>query len=930
MTTEYPRGSEWRRWDLHIHTPYSYLHNEYGDPSDEKTLDQYITKLFSEAIKNKICAIGITDYFSVDGYEKVIEYKKNISKLKELQFSDEDIMKINELLILPNIELRLKCIVGTNRVNFHVIFSNEVSVRDIRENFLENLFFSYEGSPDDSDYKFKLTKYNLEQLGTKLIKEQPSFTDKTPLFIGAMNAVIDDNDISLALSKTKTFKDSYIIAVPVDEDLSKLQWTKQDHQTRKILYQKAHCFLSSNPGTIAFGLGQRHPTKSEYLNEFITYKPCIHGSDAHSYDKIFNPDENRYCWIKADPTFNGLKQILYEPEERVKISETQPEVKEDYYVIDRVKFNEKDFQTQPIYFNDKLTCIIGGKSTGKSILLQNIANHIDSQEAQKNIKKSETKTREVTNLRVFWRDGEEKDRKIIYIPQTYLNKLSDSKQEKTEIDQWIGEVLFRNDEIKKANEVYNSAIEDLSIDVNTNIINFVSKNERCIENIKSQKDIGDKQGIISTIQKLEAERLKISEMLRISEEDIKAYNTSVSNIQKANNNKMKLELDKNIILKIDSLVQNNNLDPSISELSKGKILKIQEDIINTANQKWQEAKSSIIKAIEDQIEQEKNNLQNSIAIFNQKKPLIDSSHTIVELSKRIQEEEHKKQLLEEKENLLKTIIEEKNKLLEYLCSIPMKYKEINNKYQEGINAAKIEDEDISFFAEVVFRSEALKAKLPSIYDSRNKDYKSIIDDDFSEKEYMEQLKIIIEKTMDGSLPTRSNFSKEDALREILVNWYNTTYKVKMEDDTLDVMSPGKKALVLLKVLIGLAENKCPILIDQPEDDLDNRSIYGDLVNYIKEKKKERQIIIVTHNANIVIGSDAEEVIVANQKGKNSPNKEFRFEYKSGAIENNTPTDKSKTMEDIGILNSQGIQQHICDILEGGEKAFELRKNKYHI
>ena len=152
----------------------------------------------------------------------------------------------------------------------------------------------------------------------------------------------------------------------------------------------------------------------------------------------------------------------------------------------------------------------------------------------------------------------------------------------------------------------------------------------------------------------------------------------------------------------------------------------------------------------------------------------------------------------------------------------------------------------------------------------------------------------------------------------------------MEEDTLDVMSPGKKALVLLKVLIGLAENKCPILIDQPEDDLDNRSIYSDLVNYIKEKKKERQIIIVTHNANIVIGSDAEEVIVANQKGKNSPNRKFRFEYKSGAIENNTATDKSKKIEALGILNSQGIQQHICDILEGGEKAFELRKNKYHI
>ena len=55
------------------------------------------------------------------------------------------------------------------------------------------------------------------------------------------------------------------------------------------------------------------------------------------------------------------------------------------------------------------------------------------------------------------------------------------------------------------------------------------------------------------------------------------------------------------------------------------------------------------------------------------------------------------------------------------------------------------------------------------------------------------------------------------------------------------MSPGKKALVLLEMLISLEDSKCPILIDQPEDDLDNRSIYNDLVQYIRRKKKERQI-----------------------------------------------------------------------------------------
>ena len=147
-------------------------------------------------------------------------------------------------------------------------------------------------------------------------------------------------------------------------------------------------------------------------------------------------------------------------------------------------------------------------------------------------------------------------------------------------------------------------------------------------------------------------------------------------------------------------------------------------------------------------------------------------------------------------------------------------------------------------------------------------------------------------------------------------------------DNIESMSPGKKALVLLEMLISLEESKCPILIDQPEDDLDNRSIYHDLVKYIREKKKERQFIIVTHNANVVLGADAEEVIIANQDGVGTPNAEKRFEYRSGSIENDTiPTDESgNTLS--GILNQTGIQTQICDILEGGRTAFQLRQNKY--
>ena len=920
--TEYPRGSEWRRWELHIHTPETIKNDQYTGSSVEEKWDNFYTDISNyigdgNNIDKNIAVLGITDYLSIENYKKVITNQQRLPNT--IKF------------ILPNVEMRIQPIAQDSPINIHFLFNPNI-VDDLESRFFSQIKFS------DGDISYDASKASLIRLGKKF---DDSVTDDVAYKKGIEQFVPSFDSVQKVFIEDKELRDNVIIGVSnstydgvsgaVTHSAYLENGESQLKTFRQSIYRFVDVIFSATPSDIAYFLGKKASIPADEVRKQCgTLKPCIIGSDAHTNSKIFEPDNKKYCWIKADPTFNGLKQILYEPEERVRILETQPEIKEDYYVIDRVEFDETDFQTDPIYFNDKLTCIIGGKSTGKSILLQNMANRIDSQEAQKNIKKSETKTREVTNLRVFWRDGEEKDRKIIYIPQTYLNKLSDSKQEKTEIDQWIQEVLFRRAEIKKAYEVYNSAIRDLSIDVDTNIISFVGKNEECIENIKAQKDIGDKQGIISTIQKLELERTEISKDLKISEEDIKAYNDALSNIQKANDNIVKLGQDKTIILSMDSLIQNKNLNPSISELSKDKILKIQEEIVNTANQKWQGAKDVIVKDIDDKITQENINLITSTNVLNEKKPQIDSSLAILEISKRIQEEERKKKLLEEKEKVLESLREERNKLLAYLCSIPEKYKKINNEYQNIINTANIEDEDISFFATVVFRSDALTEKLSTLYITRCNSFKEIVKDSLSETDYTIKLKEIIEKTINEELPIKSGFSKEDVLRDILISWYNTTYKVKMEEDTLDVMSPGKKALVLLKVLIGLAENKCPILIDQPEDDLDNRSIYGDLVDYIKEKKKERQIIIVTHNANIVIGSDAEEVIVANQEGKNSPNKEFRFEYKSGAIEDNTSIDKRQKIEDTGILNSQGIQYHICDILEGGERAFELRKKKYHI
>ena len=138
------------------------------------------------------------------------------------------------------------------------------------------------------------------------------------------------------------------------------------------------------------------------------------------------------------------------------------------------------------------------------------------------------------------------------------------------------------------------------------------------------------------------------------------------------------------------------------------------------------------------------------------------------------------------------------------------------------------------------------------------------------------------------------------------------------------MSEGKKAFIVLRLLLDFDDSVCPIIIDQPEDDLDNRAIYDQLVKYLKEQKKERQIILATHNPNVVVGADAELVIVANQNGIDSPNQDnLQFEYYGNSIE-----DTFENRECSTVLLSKGIREHICEILEGGTAAFQIREKKY--
>ena len=116
----------------------------------------------------------------------------------------------------------------------------------------------------------------------------------------------------------------------------------------------------------------------------------------------------------------------------------------------------------------------------------------------------------------------------------------------------------------------------------------------------------------------------------------------------------------------------------------------------------------------------------------------------------------------------------------------------------------------------------------------------------------------------------------------------------------------------MKLLLEFSDDKKPVLIDQPEDSLDNRAIYHELRNYLLDTKKNRQIIVVTHNPNVVVGADTENIIVAHQQSSTEKNKNGKkFQYINGSLENTHAHNKSCKF----ILESQGIREHIFDVLK---------------
>lgn len=856
----FERGSEWRRWDLHLHTASSYDY-EYNAADSDEILAQKLQD-------NNIAAVAITDHFVID--------KDRITNLRRLS---------PNIMFFPGVELRTDK--GDTNIHVILIFSDTINLDVLVEDF--NVFKRSAKNHDDNEKIY--WDYNA------IVDFAKQHDALISIHAGRKTNGVDDR-ISNSLPHNQAVKEEYATTISMFEM----------GQVRDCDEYRKHVFSD------------------------IGVKPMVIGSDNHDA-RNYNPANK--LWIKADVTFNGLKQIIYEPEERVCISDTKPECKPAYYVIDKVVLDDEEFSNEPIYFNDKLTCIIGGKSTGKSILLHNMAKAIDEKQVQEKELIVNTSTKELSNTLVCWSDGEnDGDRRIIYIPQSYLNCLSDKQEVTTEIDNMIQSVILNNENAKTAFDKMLLAIKEKRSELNVKILNLLDIHKEIVELDGEKKELGDRSGIEKEIKNLQEQKDVLSKDLDISDEDIKKYETALT--ESANKSKQITQVIDEIlslanISDIAIPASINQSDFSVETLRK--IDEIKTQIIDAANKKWATERELLVKELLDKQKRLQNEKDEFDAVVKELQPKIQDNKIIAEFATKILSEKDKLAAFIALDEKLKTKKSEEQAMISEIYSIPLQIKELRNEYANVVNSEEaFKGHEIEFKVEVPFRKEEFLKTLEADFVIRSVKFKNTIKmDSFTEEDYTaEKLKEIIEKLLSGDLEIKVGHNIESILRDINDDWYNIKYKVVMDNDNIDVMSPGKKALVLLKLLIDLAESKCPILIDQPEDDLDNRSVFDELIPFIRRKKKERQIIVVTHNANVVLGADAEEIIIANQTGSKSENKEKRFEYRSGAIENDNPIFSADGSIESGILNSKGIQQHICDILEGGEIAFEKRKNKYRI
>ena len=840
-TTKYPRGSEWRKWDLHLHTTCSYDYQYKGDDAD---------KLLVESLtKNNVSAVCITDHFVIN--------QAKIEKLRSLA---------PEIVFFPGVELRT----DKGDTNIHVILIFDVlsNMNTLSEDF--NVFKRQKGKCIDNDERIYWDFNDIIEFA----KEHEALLT---IHAGRKTNGVDDR-ITNSLNHNQAVKEEFATHIDIFEM----------GQVRDLEDYHKHVFPS------------------------IGVKPMIICSDNHD-PRNYNPSHT--LWIKADPTFEGLKQIIYEPEERVRIQFDNPTLDREKFPFTKIVipsqtnvFIDEDdirFEATELPLNNNLVSIIGGRGTGKSQLINYLAASFNrgKQSNKYNLSSDIVVSRKasITEDSIDFKVKDSPNVPFMYIAQNQIKELVEKKED---FSRNILETIGVTDEYRLSSEY--SELAETTVNEYNRIIKVLNADDKTSQ---ERKDYINKE--------------------------IKRYSDFIQNIT-SEQNKKKLEDYKKKVEKLHSI---KSWQENVSQLLKKN--KDFADETNAILKKWNEqlAKSGISIPLID-IQSTQVGLTNVLLprlleafnrtekeIENTKNEFRDYKGDLTTLLSNVSSYQNKlSELIKQKESF-----EQEEQKYHVISS--ESFKILGNRIRKSIEdyTELIRNKWIEFKGENVSIDPTKKELLNDIL-QKDLDVEAVVTID-TEKMYnllldkldgrsynLDKLKQLIDiKTVndfyrfvcqEASDHVFSSKIREDLRKQILYLFYkkytefiSIGVSVTLNKKPITKLSYGQQGTIYLRLQIAANMFSETIIYDQPEDDLDNDFITNELIPIFKKIKLYRQVIIVSHNANLVVNADSEQVIIAK-------NTDGKLSYISGSLE------------------EPKINSEVCRILEGGKTAFEDRERKY--
>jgi len=874
------RGSEWRKCDLHMHST----------ASDGTATPQ---QLVDEAVKKKVEIIALTDHHTVDNIDEIKSYglEQGITVISGIEFRTE---------------------YGQKSVHMIGLFPDSHDGIKLTQDALYELILS----------PLNLTKTLIRKEGRA---EHPDYDNDKAFKEGLLRVQVDFKTTADLIHKYGGIVTVHAggKANSFDEEM------KHEGNSKKNV-------------SIADSLG---PVKEELLRNYIDIcevrnrkevdfylktwnKPCIAASDAHSISEV----ARNYCWIKCEPSFEGIKQIIFEPEHRVKIQTDKPEEKSDYLVIDRIEINHKDFGHQIIPFNQGLNTVIGGRSSGKSVLLGCIARLCgDKKPIKPNKPLYDAYIDSVSrNMKMYWRDlSEETDRKIDFFPQSYIIEMASDPQK---IRDLVEDIMRDENGENKDLALLKGKLETTIVLIHSLFSDYRKKSNELTTLQSDLKAVGNKEGIQQEILKIDANILQIKATIKdgLSDSDSALYNAQKERISELKNKGLEYQNSIEAIGVLREVPLFVDAEQSLSlvqcEELRTRIIDAYRRLKEETSRKWSAMLDGFISDTAQLLANSKSEIKEieENPVYIKAVKVYEENTKLVEESSKLEKEKDKISRINRLSERIGQVQKDIKEILEKIISY---YDELYTGQVEYCNTHVINKGDVTITPQVVFQTRLFQENVSKYFDGRSAKNNDVLNFRFESVEQFRAFSIEMLRSLIRNDYILKSGNNHVATAESVFssNPFMIEYNINYQGDDLTDMSEGKTAFVILRLLLDFSTNEYPILIDQPEDDLDNRAIFGDLVTYLREKKRKRQIIIVTHNPNVVVGADAEEIIVANQHGIGSINPdEVKFAYVTGALENSF-------VDEMGyMLLSQGIREHVCDLLEGGDRAFKLREQKYQL